>query len=197
MIDMEVYKPSPYGLVFIHAKLLGLHPPAYHLWHQSWAGLCVYQFVRETDKGYIVRRQGIRNLIILINSCSFPTILLIPHHVYNPQCITTSMSSICNIAFPRTLYQCSAVQGTRVIMLRVVRYAGIPSNQLHNFYRRCPSIKNICIVELINIFLYIYTISNCQSLPLFLLNWNMSLFNPAHSVWVEWPIRSDVTIFDN
>ena len=35
MIDDIVYKPSPYALVFIHDKLLGLRPRVYHLSHQT------------------------------------------------------------------------------------------------------------------------------------------------------------------
>ena len=31
IIDVIVYKPSPYGLVFIHDKPLGLRPQVYHL----------------------------------------------------------------------------------------------------------------------------------------------------------------------
>ena len=35
MIDVIVYKPSPYGLVFIHDKLLGLRPRVYyHIKHK-------------------------------------------------------------------------------------------------------------------------------------------------------------------
>ena len=41
MIDVILYKPSPYGLVFIHDKYLGLGPRVYHILHQTWAGLCV------------------------------------------------------------------------------------------------------------------------------------------------------------
>ena len=61
------------------------------------------------------------------------------------------------------------------------------------FNRRCPSIiKNLRIVELLNISRY--TISNCQNLPFFLLNYR---YFSAHSVWVGWPIWSDEMIFDN
>ena len=41
-----------------------------------------YKIVRDTDKGYC---QGTGKLIILINPCIFPTILLTPLRVYNPQ----------------------------------------------------------------------------------------------------------------
>ena len=41
MIDVIVYKPYPYGLVFIHDTLLGLRPRVYHLSHKTWTGLCV------------------------------------------------------------------------------------------------------------------------------------------------------------
>ena len=41
MMDVVVYKPSPYSLVFIHDKLLGLRARVYHLSHETWAGLCV------------------------------------------------------------------------------------------------------------------------------------------------------------
>ena len=41
MFDVIVYKPSPYGLVFIHDKPLGLRPRVYQLSHQTWADLCV------------------------------------------------------------------------------------------------------------------------------------------------------------
>ena len=45
MIDVIVYKPSAYGLVFRHDKTLGLRPRVYHLSHQTWAGLCVLYHV--------------------------------------------------------------------------------------------------------------------------------------------------------
>ena len=41
MIDMIMYKPSPYGLVFLHDKPLGLRTQVYRLSHQTWAGLCL------------------------------------------------------------------------------------------------------------------------------------------------------------
>ena len=45
MVDVIVYKPSPYGLVFMHDKPLGLRPRVYHLSHQTWVGLCVLYIV--------------------------------------------------------------------------------------------------------------------------------------------------------
>ena len=47
MVDVIVYKPSPYGLVFIHDKSLGLRPQVYHLSHQTCAGLCVLYSTRD------------------------------------------------------------------------------------------------------------------------------------------------------
>ena len=35
LFNVIVYKPSPYGLVFIHDKLLGLRPRVYHLSHET------------------------------------------------------------------------------------------------------------------------------------------------------------------
>ena len=35
MVDVIVYKPSPYGIVFIHDKLHGLCPRVYHLSHRT------------------------------------------------------------------------------------------------------------------------------------------------------------------
>ena len=66
-----MYKPSPYGLVFIHDKLLGLSPRVYH--HMKHERVYVsYKFVRETEKGY---RQGTGKLIILIIPRLVPVIL--------------------------------------------------------------------------------------------------------------------------
>ena len=45
MVDVIVYKFSPYGLVFIHDKLLGLRPRVYHLSHQTWTGFCVVYMI--------------------------------------------------------------------------------------------------------------------------------------------------------
>ena len=43
MVDVIVYKPSPYGLVFIHDKPLRLRPQVYHISHQTWAGYVSYK----------------------------------------------------------------------------------------------------------------------------------------------------------
>ena len=40
MVDVIVYNPSPYGLVF-YIEPLGLRPRVYRLSHQTWEGLCV------------------------------------------------------------------------------------------------------------------------------------------------------------
>ena len=54
MVDVKVYKPSLYGLVFIHDKPFGLI--IYHIKHERV--YVSFKFVRETGKGY---RQGTGN----------------------------------------------------------------------------------------------------------------------------------------
>ena len=68
MIDVILYKPSPYGLVFVHDKSLGFI--IYHIKHERV--YVYYKFVRETEKGY---RQGTGKLIILIIPRLVPVIL--------------------------------------------------------------------------------------------------------------------------
>ena len=57
MINKIVYRPSTYGLLFIHDKLFGLRPRVHHLSHQTWAGLCVlypqWQVVCPTVSHYL------------------------------------------------------------------------------------------------------------------------------------------------
>ena len=52
MVDVIVYKPSPYGLVLIHDKSLRLSHRVYHLSHQTWAGLCVLYITRWGTASY-------------------------------------------------------------------------------------------------------------------------------------------------
>ena len=72
MIDVIVYKLSPYELVFIHDKPLGVRPVfiIYHIKHERV--YVSYKFVRETERGY---RQGTGKLIILIIPRLVPVIL--------------------------------------------------------------------------------------------------------------------------
>ena len=127
-------------------------------------------------------------------------------HVYNPLNVSQLRSwicRICNIALPRTLYQCSAVQGTsghvtKAIMSRVARYAVIHSNLLHNFYRRCPYIILLLKTSvLLNYSTFLYTPSQIPSVCHSFCCTITCRYFPAHLLRVEWPIRSDVMIFDN
>ena len=61
MVDVIVYKPSPYGLVFIHDKPLGLRLGfiIYHVKHERVFVSCIFIFLilrwPQGQYGYIVR----------------------------------------------------------------------------------------------------------------------------------------------
>ena len=108
-----------------------------------------------------------------------------------PKCITTSFSFML-YCFPMHYFP---VQRYRLYKIYLITWPTqlchvLPSTPLNSPTCFITStvgfdlliINSLRIVQLLNIFLY--TILNCQSLPFFLLNWNMSQYFPAHSVWV-------------